>query len=105
MESDIYVTVREAANLLGVTESAIRNATLEGRLPSMKRDGRKFISISDLDKYRGRSRPQGKKPTGRPKRQGRSILEIVKSKTGPRLFKDPDSIDRYIDEERNSWDD
>lgn len=68
MESETFVTVREAAVRIGVTEAAIRNATLEGRLAFSVRYGRKLIAIDDLEAYQRRAHPDGAKPKGRPKR-------------------------------------
>jgi hypothetical protein len=34
----------------------------------------------------------------------RSALEILDSLPGGRLFKTAEEVDKYIDEERNSWD-
>lgn len=62
------LTVREAAGALGVSESAVRNATLEGRLGFVVKYGRKLIARADVDEYRRRTQPEGKKPTGRPRR-------------------------------------
>ncbi len=63
-----FLTVREAANRLGVSESAIRNATLEDRLPFVKKYGRKLIEICELESYRARTQPEGEKQRGRPKK-------------------------------------
>jgi len=37
-------------------------------------------------------------------RKGRSMLEIVQELSGHRSFQTPEEVDRYLDEERNSWD-
>lgn len=60
-------TVRETATKIGVTESAIRNATLQGRLAFIVRYGRKLISEADLQDYQRRTQPEGKKTSGRPR--------------------------------------
>lgn len=72
MENETFLTVQEAATSLGVSESAIRNATLEGRLPFVRRYGRKLIDKADLAAYEARTRPDGEKPKGRPK-QGQEV--------------------------------
>ena len=61
-----YFTVQEAAVNLGVSEAAVRNATLQGRLPYVRKYGRKLISPSDLQLYKERTQPQGIKSVGRP---------------------------------------
>ena len=35
---------------------------------------------------------------------GPSALDIIESLKGHRLFQSPEEVDRYINEERNSWD-
>ena len=37
------------------------------------------------------------------KKTGPSALEIIESLKGHRLFQSPEEVDRYINEERNSW--
>jgi hypothetical protein len=34
---------------------------------------------------------------------GRSALEIIRSLGGHRLFQSPEEVDRYLQEERDSW--
>lgn len=67
MNNEILYTVREAAERIGVTESAIRNATLQGRLAFLVRYGRKLIAEEDLQDYQRRTQPAGKKSSGRPR--------------------------------------
>jgi hypothetical protein len=44
-------------------------------------------------------------PSTAPSSQRRSMLELLESlPPGPRLFKTPEEADRYIQEERDSWD-
>jgi hypothetical protein len=38
------------------------------------------------------------------RKTGPSALDIIESLKGHRLFQTPEEVDRYIDEERNSWD-
>ena len=66
METDTLLTVKEAADQIGVSESAVRNATLEGRLPFVRMYGRKLIKPADLAAYQERAHPGGVKPKGRP---------------------------------------
>jgi len=67
---ETLLTVREAAARIGVSESAIRNATLEGRLPFVVKFGRKLIEQDVLAAYQLRTQPDGVKPSGgRPRKQ------------------------------------
>lgn len=68
MEPETFMTVKDAAARIGVTEAAIRNATLEGRLSFTVMYGRKLIAVKDLEEYQSRAHPGGKKPKGRPRR-------------------------------------
>ena len=63
------LTVQEAAAELGTVAQTIYNALNEGRLPFEVRYGRKLISQSAVEEYRQRTRPDGEKPTGRPKKK------------------------------------
>jgi hypothetical protein len=38
------------------------------------------------------------------KKTGPSALDIIESLKGHRLFQSPEEVDRYINEERDSWD-
>ena len=62
-------TVQEAAGWLGVGETAVRNATNQGRLPFEVMYGRKLIRLSDLEAYKTRTQPEGGARRGRPKKQ------------------------------------
>ena len=68
MDTETLLTVKEAAQLLGVSESAIRNATLEGRLLCVTKFGRKLVSREALSEYKERTQPGGIKLRGRPRR-------------------------------------
>lgn len=63
MEADELLTVQEAAEWLGVGDTAVRNAMLRGRLPFVRRYGRKLIALPELAAYKERTRP------GRPPKQ------------------------------------
>ena len=39
-----------------------------------------------------------------PKPKRRSVMEIINSLPGQRIFKTPEEADRYLKEERDSWD-
>ncbi len=67
LDTETLLTVREAAAKIGVSESAIRNATLEGRLPFVAKFGRKLIEREALAAYQQRTQPGGLKPRGRPR--------------------------------------
>ncbi len=68
MRTESYVTVQEAASLLDVHQQVLRKAIWDGRLPSTTVFGRIVISLSDIEVYRARTRPDGVKPRGRPKK-------------------------------------
>ena len=70
MNTETLFTVREAAAKIGVSESAIRNATLQGRLPFVVKFGRKLIEQEALADYQGRTQPEGVKARGRPRTRG-----------------------------------
>lgn len=65
---DILFTVQEAAELLGVTDGAIRLALSQGRLPTVEKYGRKLVTRPDLDAYKQRTQPGGVKRVGRPRK-------------------------------------
>lgn len=73
-EEGLY-TVMEAAEALGVSESAIRNATLQGRLPFVMKWGRKLISTEALEAYKARTQPDGVKLKGRPNKTSSNTEE------------------------------
>jgi len=66
MPSNDYLTVRQSALKLGVSETAVRNATLQGRLPYSVLYGRKLVATVDLQSYKDRTQPRGIKSVGRP---------------------------------------
>ncbi len=68
MEEEELLTVQEAAQRLGVRDTAVRNAMYQGRLPFVEKYGRKLIKPSHLEAYKQRAHPGGQKPVGRPKR-------------------------------------
>lgn len=67
MDTDALLTVHEAAEKIGVSDSAIRNATLDGRLPFVVKFGRKLIERDALIEYQRRTQPDGQKSKGRPR--------------------------------------
>lgn len=68
-----YATVQEAARELNVSDSAVRIALLEGRLPFAVMFGRKLIARPDLAAYKQRTQPDGVRRVGRP-RKGQEII-------------------------------
>ena len=69
MDTETLLTVKEAAGKLGVSESAIRNATLDGRLPFVLKFNRKLIEETALTEYQQRTQVDGEKPKGRPRKE------------------------------------
>jgi excisionase family DNA binding protein len=68
MEEEKLITVPEAAERLGVTQAAVRNAIHDGRIVSTSLYGKRLIAPSDLEAYRLRSQPEGEKRVGRPRK-------------------------------------
>lgn len=68
METESLLTAREAAQELGVAISTVHNAFQESRLPFVPMYGRKLISRAALEAYKKRTRPDGEKPRGRPRK-------------------------------------
>ena len=62
------LNVTQAASELEVSEAAIRRAILDNRLPFQWQEGRKVVTRADLDAYKQRTRPDGEKPRGRPRK-------------------------------------
>jgi excisionase family DNA binding protein len=69
MRPERFVTIKEAAEMLEVTRSAIEQAIWGGKLPSQTVFGKIVIDRADLEAYRARTRPDGVKPRGRPKKK------------------------------------
>ena len=40
----------------------------------------------------------------KPNAKGQSVLEIIESLKGHRLFQTPEDVDKYLQQERDSWD-
>ena len=68
-EADVQelLTVQEAANMLGVRDSTMRSALLQGRLSFTMVEGRKMIKRQDLIEYQARTQPDGVSRIGRRK--------------------------------------
>ena len=79
METENLLTMEDAAAKIGVTVSAIRNATLEGRLPFVRLFGRKLIEAEALAEYKARTQVDGVPPRGRPKALTPAALTPVAS--------------------------
>ncbi|MES2463485.1 MAG: helix-turn-helix domain-containing protein [Armatimonadota bacterium] len=69
-EVDPLLTVKEAADRIGVSESAIRNATLDNRLKFEQMYGRKLIRLSDVLDYQARTQRDSTSRSGKPKNYG-----------------------------------
>lgn len=69
MDTQELITVQEAAEILGVHSQTVRNALNEGRLPFTRALARIAIKRDDLEEYRLRTRPDGEKPRGRPRKR------------------------------------
>jgi excisionase family DNA binding protein len=69
METENLLTMDEAAAKIGVSLSAIRNATQEGRLPFVRAFGRKLVTVQALAEYQARTQVDGVPPKGRPPRR------------------------------------
>ena len=69
MDTEKLMTMNEAAAQIGVSLSAIRNATQEGRLPFVNAFGRKLIERAALAEYQARTQIDGVPPRGRPARR------------------------------------
>lgn len=72
MVNEVLLTARDAAEELGIHVSTVHKAFQENRLPFVAMYGRKLISRAALDAYKKRTRPDGVKPRGRPRKQGAS---------------------------------
>jgi excisionase family DNA binding protein len=62
------ITVQEAASLLNTHPQAVLNALREGRMQVKKVLGRIVLQRSEVEAYRMRTRPDGVKPRGRPRK-------------------------------------
>ncbi len=66
-----YLTVAEAAELLGIKPQSCRNAFVHGNLKGVVWYGRVLITRAALEEYKQRTQPAGKPPApGRPKKTG-----------------------------------
>lgn len=68
METERLLTAREAARELDIAIGTVHNAFQENRLPFVPMYGRKLIRRAALEAYRKRTRPDGEKPKGRPRK-------------------------------------
>ncbi len=67
MDTETLFTVQEAAAKIGVSPSAIRNATLDGRLAFVTKFRRKLIEQEALTEYQKRTQNGGVSTPGRPR--------------------------------------
>lgn len=68
MKTEVLLTAREAAQELGIHVGTVHKAFQEGRLPFVALYGRNLVSRAALDTYKKRTRPDGVKPRGRPRK-------------------------------------
>jgi excisionase family DNA binding protein len=63
MSLDEYVTVKEAAEILSVSDGRVRQYIMENRLPSQKVGNLRLIKRSDVESFEAKDsgRPKGKK--------------------------------------------
>ncbi len=66
-ESPNFVGIKEAAEILGVTEATVRTAIHKGRLPFRTAYGHKVVSREALAEYIARTQPDGQPKRGRPR--------------------------------------
>ena len=64
-----FVSIPEAAAILGINNATVRQAVLQGRLSHVRRFGRKLIPRTALEEYRARTQPPTGKARGRPKKR------------------------------------
>jgi excisionase family DNA binding protein len=75
METEGFVTIQEAAEILGVAYGTVYSAVQEERLPHTRLLGRVLIARTELERYRERApepkrgRPPGSKDRTRRTRQ------------------------------------
>jgi hypothetical protein len=67
VETDDYMSVKDAALSLCVSPGALRLAIHEERIPSELVFGRRVIKRSDVEEYRQRTQPDGQPVKHRPK--------------------------------------
>lgn len=61
-----HITVADAAELLGVSQAAVRQAIYDKRLVAGERFGVTILKRSDILDYKSKTQPTGEKPRGRP---------------------------------------
>ncbi len=69
MDTDNLLTVQDASTRYNLAETTLRCAMLDGRLPFVHQLGRKLIPIAEMEGYIQRTRPDGVKRVGRPRKQ------------------------------------
>ena len=68
MKKDTLLTVPEVASVIGISQITVRTAIAKGRMPAVVMYGRKLVKQSDALEYKGRTQPDGKPRTGRPRK-------------------------------------
>ena len=62
------LTVKEAAEFLGVSQPAVWVAISEERIPSTVKYSKRLIERAELESYKSRTQPDGTPRAGRPKK-------------------------------------
>ena len=81
MNTNDYFTIDKCAEFLDISETAVRVAIAESRLPSTFEFNRRWISKADAADYKARTQPEGVKPKGRPKGASDRAPRAGKDKT------------------------
>ncbi len=90
---DEYLTVKEGAKLLGVSEFTIRDAIRDNRIKSEVILGKIAISRLNLDEYKAKTQPHGVPRVGRPSSPDRAEL---KARLTERRISKPYTLEELI---------
>ena len=63
-----YISVREAAKIIGVATQTVWSAIREGRIEYISIAGKKVLKRQAAEAYKARTQQGGGKPTGRPRK-------------------------------------
>lgn len=77
IETDDYVTLKEAAELLGITTSTLSVQILRGNLAAIKPWGNYLIPRAAVAEYKARTQPCGFPRGGRPRKGGAGSASAV----------------------------
>jgi len=76
------LTLPQVAASLGISESAVRAAVAQERLPSLTLLGRRVVKRDDVEAYRGRTQSAGKPRPGRPRGTTQPLAKPQAEDTG-----------------------